>query len=69
MLITSRRTGEKAGKKEILDDAVFNLQYSDINISMTTCDKILGIQVDDNMTWNSHFNFLSKKLSSYVAFE
>ena len=33
---------------------------------MTTCDKILGIQVDDNLTWNSHFNFLSKKLSSYM---
>ena len=33
---------------------------------MTTCDKILGIQVDENLTWNSHFNFLSKKLSSYM---
>ena len=50
----------------ILNDAVSNLQYSDIDISMTTCDKILGIQVDDNLTSNSHFNFLSKKLSSYM---
>ena len=53
-----------------MNDAVLNLQYSDIDISMTTCDKILGIQVDENVTWNSHFNVLSKKLSSYnVAFE
>ena len=60
MLITSRQ------KRTVLDDAVLNLQYSDIDISMTKCDKILGIQVDDNLTWNSHFNFLSKKLSSYM---
>ena len=53
-------------KRTVLNDAVLNLQYSDIDISMTTCDKILGIQVDENLTWNSHFNFLSKKLSSYM---
>ena len=60
MLITSRQ------KRTVLNDAVLNLQYSDIDISMTTCDKILGIQVDENLTWNSHFNFLSKELSSYM---
>ena len=60
MLITSRQ------KRTVLNDAVLNLKYSDIDISMTTCDKISGIQVDDNLTWNSHFNFLSKQLSSYT---
>ena len=60
MLITSRQ------KRTVLNDAVLNLQYSDIDISMTTCDEILGIQVDENLTWNSHFNFLSKKLFSYM---
>ena len=43
MLITSRQ------KRTVLIDAVLNLQYSDIDISMTTLDKILGIQVDDNL--------------------
>ena len=60
MLITSRQ------KRTVLNDAVLNLQHKDININMTTCDKILGIQVDDNLTWNSHFNFVSKKLSLYM---
>ena len=60
MLITSRQ------KRTFLNNAVLNFQYSDIDISMTTCDKILGIQVDENLTWNSHFNFLSKMLSSYM---
>ena len=33
---------------------------------MTTSDKVLGIYVDNNLTWNNHFNFLSKKLSTYM---
>ena len=60
MLITSRQ------KRTVLNDAVLKLQYNDIDISITTCDKILGIHVDNNQTWNTHFNFLSKKLSSYM---
>ena len=33
---------------------------------MTSCDKILGIHVDNNLTWQNHFSFLSKKISSYL---
>ena len=33
---------------------------------MTSCDKILGIHVDNNLTWQIHFSFLSKKISSYL---
>ena len=60
MLITSRQN------RTVLNDAVLKLQYNDIDISITTCDKILGIHVDNNLAWNTHFNFLSKKLSSYM---
>ena len=60
MLITSWQ------KRTVLNDAVLNLQYNDMDISMTICDKILGIHVDDNVTWNFHFDFLSKMLSSYM---
>ena len=53
-------------KRTVLNNAVLNLQYNDIDISMTTCDKVLEIHVDFNLTWNSHFNFLTKKLCSYM---
>ena len=49
MLITSRQ------KRINLNNAVLNLQYNDIDITITTCDKILGIHVDNNLTWNNHF--------------
>ena len=60
MLITSRQ------KRTALSNANLTLQYNDIDENITTCDKILGIHVDNNLTWNNHFNFLSKKLSSYM---
>ena len=60
MLIASRQ------KRTVLGDTIFNLQYNDIDIKMTTSDKVLGIYVDNNLTWNNHFNFLSKKLSTYM---
>ena len=60
MLIASRQ------KRTVLGDTVLNLQCNDIDIKMTTSDKVLGIYVDNNLTWNNHFNFLPKKLSTYM---
>ena len=57
MLMTSRQ------KLTPLNDTVLNLQYNDIDISMTTCDKILGIHDNDISTWSSQFNLLSKKIA------
>ena len=31
---------------------------------MTTIDKILGVHVDDNLSWNDHFHHVSKKALS-----
>ena len=60
MLIASRQ------KRTVLCDTILNLQYNDIDIKMTTSDKLLGNYDDNNLTWNSHFNFLTKKLSTYM---
>ena len=63
MLITSRQ------KRNNLNEVSFSLQYKDIDtgIRMTTSDKILGVYVDDNLSWNDHFHHISKKVSwSYL---
>ena len=60
MLIMSRQ------KRTIFGNTTLNLQYYDIDICMTSCDKILGINVDHNLTWHNHFKFLSKKISSFL---
>ena len=60
MLITSRQ------KRTTLSNEDLTLRYNDIDVNITTCDKVLGIHVDNNLTWNNHFNFLSKKRSSFM---
>ena len=60
MLIMSRQ------KRTIFGNTTLNLQHNDIDICMTSCDKILGIHVDHNLNWHNHFKFLSKKISSYL---
>ena len=60
MLITSRQKGQK------LQNSALSLRYNDMDIRMTTCDKILGVHVDENLMWNNQFQHVSRKLSSYV---
>ena len=45
-----------------------SLKHSDIDIRMTHADKILGVHVEDNLMWNNHFQYVSKKISSYLWF-
>ena len=33
---------------------------------MTTSGKILGVHVDENLSWNDHYQHVSKKVSSYL---
>ena len=47
MLITSKQ------KRNCLQNPALDLRCNDIDIKMTPSDKILGIQVDGNLTWNS----------------
>ena len=60
MLITSRQ------KRNNLHESTLTLTYSDMDIRMTTSDKILGVYVDENLCWNDHYQHISKKVSSYL---
>ena len=60
MLITSRQ------KRNKLHEGELSLKYNDIDIKMTTNDMILGVYVDENLTWNNHYQHVSKKVSSYL---
>ena len=60
MLITSRQ------KRQNSQNSDLSLRYNDMDIRMTTCDKILGVHVDENLMWNNQFQHVSRKLSSYL---
>ena len=48
MLITTHQ------KRASLNVTEINLHLNDENLSMISKDKVLGIFIDDNLTWKSH---------------
>ena len=52
MLITTRQ------KRIRQHEDRFNLTYNEINMQLTTGDKILGVTVDQNLQWTNHFQCL-----------
>ncbi len=60
MLISTRQ------RKHVLNNNTLSLTYDDIDLEMTNGDKILGLNINENLIWNNHFNAVSKKVSSYI---
>ena len=36
------------------------------DLQILSCDKVLGVHIDDNLTLTNHFQHVSKKISSYL---
>ena len=60
MLITTSQ------KRVRLDENLFTLTYNDVILQLTTTDKILGMNIKQNLIWNNHFQRVSRKVSSYI---
>ena len=60
MLIASRQ------KRHTLIDGNLNLEYNNLELQISSNEKILGVHVDENLVWNNHFQQVSKKISSYL---
>ena len=52
-------TAQKRGK---LSDDSLDLLFKDVTFQMISYDKILGVYVDNNLTWSFHINFITKNL-------
>ena len=62
MLITNRQ------KRNNLYESALSLKYNDIDIKMTTSDKILGVHVDENLSWNDHYHHVLRKFHHMYGF-
>ena len=62
MLVTTNQ------KRQRLDKEILHLKFNEESLSMISNDKILGVFVDQNLTWSDHIRHLSKKntLSSWL---
>ena len=62
MIITTRQ------KRLHLDENILTLSYNDNELQLTTGDKILGVNIDENLTWTNHYQLVCRKISSYIWF-
>ena len=60
MLVTTNQ------KRQRLSNDNLNLNINNNALNMISNDKILGVFVDDNLTWSHHVKHLSKKISSSI---
>ena len=60
MLIASRQ------KRNSLIDSDLKITFNDIDLKISSNEKILGVQVDQNFVWNNHFCHISNKLSPHL---
>ena len=60
MLITRRQ------KRNNLHECALSLKYNYLVTKMTTSNEILGVHVDENLSWNNHYQHVLKKVSSYL---
>ena len=58
MLITSRQ------KRYNLHNDNLILNSSGVDLKLSCNEKILGVQIEENLIWNSHFQYISKKIAS-----
>ena len=61
MLITTRQ------KRVRLNENLFCLTHNDIDLQLTTGEgKILGVNINQNLQWNNHFQYVCNKVSSFI---
>ena len=58
MLVTTNQ------KRQRLDKEILDLKFNEE--SLISNDKILGVFVDQNLTWSDHIRHLSKKITSSI---
>ena len=49
-----------------MKDNELSIEYDNFDLQLTSCEKVLGVHIDDNLTWTNHFQHVSKKISSYL---
>ena len=53
-------------KRLHIDENILSLLYNDDELQITTEDKILGVYIEENLIWNDYYQFVCKKICSYI---
>ena len=52
MLITNRQ------KRLHINENILSLSYNDVELQITTGDKLIRVNTDENLIWNNHYQFV-----------
>ena len=58
MLLTSRQ------KRTTFTGKVLSLNFNNVKLQLSNNEKVLGVYTDENFIWNTHFTYVTKKVSS-----
>ena len=58
MLITSRQKRQSSQHDNLI------LKMNEVDLKLSSNEKILGIIIDENLVWNGHYQYISKKIAS-----
>ena len=58
MLITSRQKRQSSQHDNLI------LKMNEVDLKLSSNEKILGINIDENLVWNGHYQYISKKIAS-----
>ena len=61
LMLISRRQKRKCKK-----DNKLAIVCDNFNLHLTSCEKVLGVHIDDNLIWTNHFQLVSKNIPSYL---
>ena len=62
MFISSRQ------KRKCMKDNKLAIEYDNCDLQLTSCEKVLGVHIDDNLTWTNHFQHVSKRYRHAFGF-
>ena len=51
-------------KRLHLNNDILHLTYNNDVLNSVENEKVLGVRIDNNLTWSIHINFIAKKISS-----
>ena len=44
-----------------MKDSRLALMYDNFDLQLTSCETVLGVNIDDNLTWTNHFKHVPKR--------
>ena len=54
-------------KKRLSDSRALNIKIDDVTIKNVSKQKLLGVYIDENLTWSSHIDHLCSIVSSKIS--